>query len=63
MIKEIREALENGSLEAVDHISIDNVWDKDIRHIHRIMLKNTRTGEQVLVGIFKEEKINNETDN
>lgn len=58
MIPFIRKSLENGSLVAEDHITTE--WDlykegrRNIVHEHRIILKDTRTGESVLVGFFKE---------
>ena len=60
MIAFIRKSLENGSLVAEDHITVsaDSFQrinrGKPIIHEHRIMLKDTRTGESVLVGVFKE---------
>lgn len=60
MIPFIRKSLENGTLVVKDHITVaDESFyrcnaHKPIIHEHRIMLEDTRTGERVLVGVFKE---------
>lgn len=59
MIPFIRKSLEDGSLVAKDYITAewcgyDEKGRLKIRHEHKIMLEDTRTGEKVFIGMFKE---------